>query len=141
MILTILGSIAGAVVGLLALAAGMVGILTYVRREFPRENTDRLHHEERITSLELKVEGLPSLWEAEKKTAKRAADAAKKARKDASEKLEEIEEIVASNGELPGEYAAAGAEAEMHPVRTNMGMAPASDLAERAAGVEWLMRR
>lgn len=141
MISTVVGVAVVVVLGVSLLSAGAATLFLYLRKTIIAESTPRGALEDRVTTLELQVAGLPSLWEDERKRAKRYNDAAKQARKAADEKLEEIEEIVASNGELPGEHAPAGAQLEMQPVRTNMGVAPASDLAERAAAVEWLVRR
>ena len=95
--------------------------------------------EERLTHLELKVEGLPSIWENHEKRARRAQDAAKKARNDASEKLDQLEEILESSEIVSAEHENGLDSQRMLPMSTGVGTPLAPDLQERFDAVRHLL--
>lgn len=144
---TVVVTIGAVTLALLILGAGAAALFVYLRQNLtPTKSAGSVMeelvfgHGVRLAELEIAVEGLPSLWEAEKKLAKRDADSARKARTAAAEKLEEIEEIVAANGELPGGNEALGDQLEMQPMLTRLGDPTPTDRRERVAAVAHLLR-
>jgi len=137
---TVLVSIGAVTLALLILGAGAAALFVYLRREFKPAVADQGPLELRVAQLELQVRELPSIWEDERKRAKRSADAARAARKSAEEKLEEVAELIEANEQIPIEYGE-GSEA---PGMLDMpgGLAPAheSGVQERVANVAHLMR-
>jgi len=140
MISTVVGVTSIVVLGIAMLSAGAAMLFLYMRRTILRETSPRLDLEVRMTTLELQVAGLPSLWEAEKKTAKRASDSGKKARKDAQRKLEEVEELIESGADLREDNGERGEQPSLFPVRRNMGVAPQEGIEDRFAAIEHLLR-
>jgi len=128
------------VLGVSLLSAMAAMLFLYMRRTILRETSPRLDLEVRVTSLEMKVQGLPSLWEAERKTAKRASDSGKKARKDAQRKLEKVEELIESGADLRPDNGDGGEPSEVLQMRRNMGVAPEAGIHDRAAAIEHLLR-
>jgi len=147
MISTILVIGGVAVVSASLLGGGAAALYVYIRKNLaPRSTEGRapepllVEHGMRISELEITVKGLPSLWEEERKRAKRAADAARKARESADQKLDEIEALIEESADIPGINAAGGPEPEMQRVRPNMGVPADPGLQDRAAAVAHLLR-
>ena len=139
MINTVIGITLIIVMGLTALVAGAAGTFLYVYRKISSESRPRAGYEERLVALELQVQGLPSLWEEERKRAKRLKDAAEAARRSADKKLEEIEEHEQTELGIPAVNGPGIEAPEMFPVRTNMGVPDSPGIGERAAAVAHLL--
>jgi len=137
---TVVVSVAAIVVALLLLGAAAVAAFVYLRREFTPAVADQGPLELRVMQLELAVRELPSIWEDERKRAKRSADAARAARKSAEEKLEEVEELIEANEQLPL-LDGTGSQADgVYDVPGGLAPAPDPGVAERVANVAHLMR-
>jgi len=135
----VVGAIA-AVVSIGLLMGGAAVAFTYIRNSAPVQSGPPEALQLRVAELELKIEGMPSLWEEERKRAKRAHQAAESARRLADEKLEEIEEIIAENGSVPVEHEERGEEQRVLPLRKNMGVAPQEGIEERFHAIEHLLK-
>lgn len=140
---TVVVSIGAVTLALLVLGAGAAALFTYLRREFKSERAsqvDHKHYESRIVALELQVQGLPSLWEDERRRAKQNNDSAKAARRAAEAKLDEVEDLLESREQLSFVDAEGGGAGEVQHVPS--GLAPPADpsLAEKVAAVAHLMR-
>jgi len=140
---TVLVSVAAITLALALLGAGMVVAFVYLRREFAVEKPHGSQLESlsaRVAEIELQVKGLPSLWEDERKRAKRDADAARKARGVAEEKLAEVEALIEAGQELPLLNGEGGEAPGMQQVRVRLGDAPAPDKEARLQAVAHLLR-
>ncbi len=137
---TVVGSVAAITVALLVLGAAVVAVFVYLRRELHVETDPKEALELRVATLELQIQEFPSLWEEERKRAKRSQQAANAARKDAEEKLEEVAELLEAGEQLPIEYGEGVEEAGVQPMRTRLGDPPAADRVERVAAIAHLMR-
>lgn len=140
MIGTVVGIAVVAVLSIALLVGGAAALYVYIRRNLAVERNPREALELRVAELELQIKALPSLWEEERKRAKRAQGAANAARRDVEEKLEQIEAFNAETGDLRPPDEAGFPEDGVLPVRTNMGTAPVEGLQDRAAAVAHLMR-
>lgn len=135
----IAGSIAAVVV--LSLLGLMAAALFWgIRQTMSVENAPVASMEGRMAAMELTIAGLPSLWEEERKRAKRAQDSARKSREDADAKLLAIAEYEESGSELRPEYEEGGGEPEMHPVFPRLGATADPGLQARANAVAHLLR-
>jgi len=140
---TVVVAISAVTLALMMLGASAAALLVYLRREFQSERPAGNLMEEhgvRIAQLEVMVEGFPSLWEEERKRAKRDADSARKSRSVAEEKLAEVEELIQAGSEFPGGDAAVVDQLEMQPLHPRLGDPPASDRRERLEAVAHLLR-
>ena len=122
------------------LAVGAVGLFLYLRKTIGGQTPPEVAYEGRLTRLELKVAGLPSLWEDERARSKRNNDAAKAARKVADEKLQQIEELIEEAGSVPQFDENGSDQIEMQPMRSNMGVTPTSGIENRVAEIAHLLR-
>ena len=130
------------------LGMGAAGLLVYLRRSLPAPTSPGDHLETlyaRLASIEVKVEGLPSLWKEERERSKRAQETARKYRSDAEDRLEEVQDLIAEHGAESGERlrdpdATGGEEGGVYPVRPSLGDPPASDLDARVEAVAHLLR-
>jgi len=120
------------------LIAGVGGLVAYLDRLHDSRKPDGAPLEIRVAALELKVEGLPALWEDERKRVERAADSARKARASAEKKLEEYEELTDEVGVLPDVDGERGPADGVLDVQPGLGGAPDADLQKRAAALRHL---
>jgi len=147
MISTVVGIAVVVLLSFSVLMGGGATLFMYLRRQIVSERGPQSTVQDRLSAiegayaaLELQVRGLPSLWEDERKRAKRSHDAANTARRSAEEKLEEIEELIESaNGILPTDGEGIPDQGVL-PLRSNMGVPATPGLKERAAAVEHLLR-
>jgi len=144
---TVVVTIGAVTLALLLLGVSGAALLVYLRREWGSEKRGGYVLEElvnghgiRISELEVLTAGMPSLWEDERKRAKRDADSARKARQFAEEKLEQVEELIAENTELPLGDGEGGGAREMHPVSTGLAPDHEPGIEDRVAAVAHLLR-
>ena len=135
----IVGSIA-AVVGMSLLLLAAAALFWGIRHTMSVENAPVIAMEGQLAALELTVAGLPSLWEEERKRAKRAQDSARKSREDADAKLEAVLELQESAGELREGNEEGSGELGMQPLLPRLGSPPDPGIHERAAAVAHLVR-
>jgi len=140
MVTTILVSIGAVTFSLLVLGGGAAALFTYLRQNIPEKATGFEHAEARIAALEVKIEGFPSLWEEERKRAKRSQDSARKSHEAAASKLEEVQELIDENANVPTLDGVRGEEGEVHYMPPRLGDAPAPDVADRVAAIAHLLR-
>jgi len=140
MLLTI-GAVALAIVFTLgSLGLGTVALLRVIASTNRESTAPTEAVEVRLAALEVTVQGLPSLWEEERKRAKRAQDSARKDREhseqiraELAEEVERVDEFSVPDGE--------GIEPErVQPMLRRLGGAPSEGLHERAQSVAHLMR-
>jgi len=143
MIWNIIAASGAVVLSLLILGSAATALFVYLRRvlavEKPHGN-DLESLSARVADIEIQVKGLPSLWEDERKRAKRDADAARKARSVAEEKLAEVEELLETHGEIPGGHEEVLDRQGVLPLSARLGDPPASDKQERIAAIAHLLR-
>jgi len=111
----------------------------YMRRIIGAESSPQGALEVRVSELEVKIQSLPSLWEEERKRAKRSQQAAETARRSADEKLEEVQELIEEHGDLPAVNENGSDGQRVQPLRTNMGISPTPGIEERVAAVAHLL--
>lgn len=134
MISTVVGIAVVVVLSLATLAGGAATLFVYLRRIIIESTTPKAGYEERLATLEMQIKEFPSLWEGERKRAKRLNDSAKAARKSAENKLEQVEEILEASSGLRGVDASAEQEPEMQPMLPGVGLPLAPN--QRAAAVD-----
>jgi len=139
MISTIVVSAIAAVLSIGLLMGGAAVAFTYIRNNMPVQTGPPEALQLRVAELELKIEGMPSLWEEERKRAKRAHQAAESARRSAEEKLGEVEELIAEHGGVPDEHEVGGEDQRLLPLRTNMGTPATPGIEDRVAAVAHLL--
>jgi len=139
MISTVVGVSVVVVLAVALLTAGAAATFLYIHRTIAAEREPRAGHEERLVSLELKMEGLPSLWEDERKRARRFKDAGEAARKSAEKKLAQVEEIIEAAEDLPDVNGDGSSQLEMQPMRQNMGTPDSPDQHNRVAAIAHLI--
>jgi len=140
MISTVVVTIGAVTLAILLLGASGAALLVYLRRELGSENSLGGLVEQygiRISQLEVSVEGLPSLWEEERRRAKRDADSARKAREHAEAKLEEVQELIKENAGLPEPD---GGDLELPEMRSRLGLPRQENHQDRVAAVAHLLR-
>lgn len=135
----IAGSIA-AVVALGFLMVAAAALFWAIRQTLAVENAPVVAVEGRLAALEVLVAGLPSLWEEERRRAKKAQDSARKSHEAANAKLQTILELEESGGELREVDEDGSGGLEMQPVLPRLGSPPDPGLHERAQAVAHLMR-
>jgi len=100
---TTIALVSGAVILTFAMfLVGVAALFTYLRGQQEPRNGNGVALETRVASLEVKIEGLPSLWEEERRRVERSADAARKARDAADRKLAAIAESEEEGGGRSG---------------------------------------
>jgi len=140
MILTVLAVALAVVFVLGVLGLGAAALLQVIRRTESEISAPTEAVEVRLAALEVVVQGLPSLWEEERKRANRAKDSARKDREHADRVREGSAEAIEGAEELQGVDVDGGEPEGVHPLRRNMGVPSRAGLAERAAAVEHLLR-
>jgi len=140
MILTI-ASVALAVVFTLgSLGLGAAALLQVSRRTEREMHAPTEAVEVRIAALEVTVAGLPSLWEEERKRAKRSQDSARKDREHAESVREEVADAIEGSEDFRPVDESGSPEPGVLPMRANMGVAPNPGIHERAAQMSHLLR-
>jgi len=139
MIWTIVVSAVAVIVTVGVLMGGATVAFTYIRSNAPVSESPQDALQLRVAELEVKVQALPSLWEEERKRAKRAQGAAESARRSAEEKLEEVEEIIAEHGHVPAGDGDGSEQRELLPLRRNMGVSAQAGIEDRVAAVAHLL--
>lgn len=140
MVVTIVAVSLAVVFTLGSLGLGTAAVLSVVRRTQHEVQAPSEALEVRIAALEVTVMGLPSLWEEERKRAKRAQDSARKDREHSETIREEIAEAIEGADELR-DVDEEGSDIErVLGMRPNMGVPAVAGLHERAAAVAHLMR-
>lgn len=132
-----------AVLALLALGAGSSAVtLTYLGRkprkrkaaeEVPSGYLEGLYG--RVAALEVKVDGLPSLWEEERERARKHSERAQAAERSARKLREESDEDEDPEFDLDDVrefHANGGGESRMHAVSEGLGIRVDPDLKARA---------
>ena len=140
MILTIVAVALAVVFVLGVLGLGATALLQVIRRTERELGAPNEEVEVRLASLEVTVAGLPSLWEEERKRAKRAQDSARKDREHAEAIREQVSEAIEGSEELRDDDVQGEPELGVHDMRANMGVPAATGLADRAAAVAHLLR-
>lgn len=140
MISTVIAGSIAAVFALGVLGLGAAALFWGIRHTMAVQNAPAASLEGRLAAVELKVDGLPSLWEEERKRAKRSQDSARKAREDADSKLAAIAEYEQSAGDVRGGDEGGGEEVEMHHVLPRLGPPTEPGVDERVAAIAHLLR-
>ncbi len=140
MLLTIVAVALAVVFTLGSLGLGTAALLQVIRRTEREISAPGEAVEVRIAALEVVVQGLPSLWEEERKRAKRAQDSARKDREHAEDLRAEVSEAIEGAEELRGVDEDGGQIEGVHPMRKNMGVPSRPGLQERAAAVAHMLR-
>jgi len=139
MISTIVVSAIAAVVSIGLLIGGTAVAFTYIRANAPVQTSPPVGLEVRVSELEVKIQSLPSLWEEERKRAKRSQQAAEAARRSTDEKLEEIEALISEGADVSGEHEEGVHILDVQPVRKNMGVPATPGVEDRLAAVAHLL--
>ena len=120
--------------------SGVAGLSLYLYGIFAEKNAPGEAMEVRVAQLEMRVEGLPSLWEEERKRAERSADSARKARASAQAKLDEVEEIIegATDEDVSFNDVRGSEEGPMQPVLPGLGGSTTEDINAKAEALKHL---
>lgn len=135
---TTIALVSGAVILTFAMfLVGVAALFTYLRGQQEPRNGNGVALETRVASLEVKIEGLPSLWEEERRRVERSADAARKARDAADRKLAAIAESEEEGGVVPAGDENGSEPSGLRDVQPGLGGATSSDLMDRARAIGW----